>query len=38
MGSAKRRMPDIRKLKKLIHWKPKTSMEEGIKKTLHFTK
>ena len=38
LGSAKRRMPDIRKLKKLIKWMPKISLEEGIKKTIKLTK
>ena len=37
-GSAKRRMPDIQKLKKLIKWIPNTSLEEGIKKTIELTK
>lgn len=34
VGSAKRRKPDISKLKKLINWYPKTSLKVGIKKTL----
>ncbi len=33
-GSAIRRKPDISKLKKLINWYPKTTLEDGIKITL----
>ena len=35
LGSAKRRMPDIKKLKKLIKWIPSTSLEDGIGKTIN---
>jgi dTDP-glucose 4,6-dehydratase len=28
------RRPDISKAKRLIHWKPKTSLEEGLEKTI----
>ena len=35
-GSAKRRVPDIKKLKKLINWVPSTKLEVGIKKTISF--
>ena len=38
LGSAKRRMPDIKKLKKLINWLPDTNLREGIKKTIRYTK
>ncbi len=38
LGSAKRRMPDIKKLKKLIKWIPDTSIKEGIKKTVMLSK
>ena len=38
LGSAKRRMPDIQKLRRLIKWIPNTSLEEGIKKTVELTK
>ncbi len=37
-GSAKRRMPDIKKLKKLIKWTPDTNLKEGIKKTVMLSK
>ena len=33
-GSAKRRVPDIKKLKKLINWYPKTSIKKGIAETI----
>lgn len=33
-GSPKRRIPNIRKLKKLINWKPNTNILVGIKKTV----
>ena len=33
-GSAKRRMPDIDKIKQYTGWEPKTSLEDGIKKTV----
>ena len=33
-GSAKRRMPDIKKIKKLIDWSPITKLEDGLKKTI----
>ena len=38
LGSAKRRMPDIKKLKKLINWVPDTDLQDGIKKTIGSTK
>ena len=38
VGSAKRRMPDIKKLKKLVGWIPTTSLEEGIEKTINADK
>ena len=34
IGSAKRRMPSIKKIKKLINWSPKTKLEDGIKITI----
>ncbi len=37
-GSAKRRVPDIEKLQKLIKWIPSTKLEDGIKKTISFNK
>jgi UDP-glucose 4-epimerase len=33
-GSAKRRMPNIAKLKRIINWYPQTKIEDGIKKTI----
>jgi len=38
LGSAKRRMPDIKKLKRLINWIPDTKLEDGIKKTIKLNK
>lgn len=32
----KKRRPDITKAKKLLHWEPKVSLEEGIKKTIEY--
>lgn len=32
-GSVKRRLADISKIKKLVGWEPKTSLENGLKKT-----
>ena len=32
-----RRVPDISKLKEYTNWEPKTSLEEGIAKTLEYT-
>ena len=37
-GSVNRRMPDIKKIKKLINWSPKTKLKDGIKKTIDFYK
>ena len=37
-GSAKRRMPDIKKLKKLVNWIPNTKLEVGIKETIKLSK
>ena len=36
-GSAKRRMPNIKKIKKLIDWSPSTKLEDGLKKTIRFS-
>ena len=36
MGSVKRRLSDISKIKKLIGWTPKTSLAEGLEKTLEW--
>ena len=33
-GSPRRRMPNIKKLKKLLNWKPTTNILVGIKKTV----
>jgi nucleoside-diphosphate-sugar epimerase len=33
-----RRCPDIRKAKKILNWKPTTSLEEGLKKTIAWFK
>ena len=33
-GSVNRRMPDIKKVKKLAKWKPKTKLREGLKQTV----
>jgi UDP-glucose 4-epimerase len=38
VGSVKRRMPDIKKLKRLINWIPDTKLEDGIKKTIRLNK
>ena len=32
----KKRLPDISKAKKLLHWQPTTSLEEGIKKMISY--
>ncbi len=32
-GSVKRRLADISKIKKLVGWKPETSLDDGLKKT-----
>jgi nucleoside-diphosphate-sugar epimerase len=37
-GSVKRRRPDIKKIKRLINWSPKTKLKDGIKKTIDFYK
>ena len=37
-GSALRRIPDIRKIKNLIGWKPKIEVKEGIKKLIEYGK
>lgn len=34
----KKRCPDITKAKKLLHWEPKVSLEEGLKKTIEYFK
>ena len=34
----KKRCPDITKAKKLLHWEPKISLEEGLKKTIEYFK
>lgn len=34
----KRRNPDISKAKKLLHWEPKVSLEEGLRKTIEYFK
>lgn len=36
VGSAKRRLADITKVKRLINWEPETSLEEGLKKTIEW--
>jgi len=33
-----RRKPDISKARELLGWEPKTSLEEGLKKTVHYFK
>jgi len=33
-----RRMPDTRKMRRYIKWRPKVSMEEGIEKTINYYK
>ena len=38
LGSAKRRMPNISKLKKIINWYPKTKIQDGIRKTIKLVK
>ena len=35
-GSVKRRLPDINKLKKTLNFKPKYSLEEGLKRTIKY--
>lgn len=35
-GSAKKRMPDIKKIKRLVGWKPKINVEQGIKKLINY--
>lgn len=37
-GSVNRRRPDIKKIKRLINWSPKTKLIDGIKKTIVFYK
>ena len=37
-GSAKRRMPNITKLKKLTNWTPSTKLEDGIKKIIRLNR
>ena len=32
----KQRCPDITKAKKILGWKPKTKLEEGVKKTIEY--
>jgi dTDP-glucose 4,6-dehydratase len=34
----KRRCPDISKARRLLHWEPKVSLDEGLKLTLEFFK
>lgn len=34
----KRRCPDITKAKKLLHWKPKVNLKDGLKKTIDYFK
>ncbi len=34
----KKRCPDITKAKNLLHWEPKVSLEDGLKKTIEFFK
>lgn len=34
----KRRNPDITKAKELLHWEPKVTLEEGLKKTVEYFK
>ena len=33
-GSVNRRMPDIKKVKRLAKWKPKTNLKKGLAKTV----
>lgn len=33
-GSVKRRQPDIQKIKLLVGWEPRTSLEDGLRRTL----
>jgi len=33
-----KRQPDIKKAKKLLNWQPKTSLTEGLKKTINYFK
>ena len=35
-GSVKRRMPDITKIKTLTDWQPKTTLEDGLTKTVEY--
>lgn len=35
-GSVKRRLPDVSKIKKDIRWEAKTSLEEGLRKTVEW--
>ncbi|OGH64484.1 MAG: hypothetical protein A2821_03110 [Candidatus Magasanikbacteria bacterium RIFCSPHIGHO2_01_FULL_41_23] len=35
-GSVKRRLADITKIKNLVGWEPKTSLEDGLKKTFEW--
>jgi len=37
-GSAKRRMPNIKKIQKLINWSPSTKLEDGLQKTIRLSK
>tara|TARA_B100000787_G_scaffold99576_1_gene73515 strand:- start:1387 stop:2247 length:861 start_codon:yes stop_codon:yes gene_type:complete len=37
-GSAKRRMPNIKKIQKLIKWSPSTKLEDGLKKTIRLSR
>jgi len=37
-GDPKRRCPDISKAKKILNWSPRTSLEEGLKKTIQWFK
>lgn len=37
-GSVKRRLGDIRKIKKLVGWEPHTSLDDGLKKTFEWYK
>ena len=36
VGSVKRRLGDITKIKHLIGWGPETSLDEGLKKTIEW--
>jgi len=37
-GSVKRRLADISKIKRLVGWKPKTSLEDGLRRTFAWYK